>query len=387
MKKAKKGEKKRNWGKESLAFHKKFQGKLAITPVVPVRSRDDLSVIYTPGVAAVSSRIAEKPHKAREYTGKGRTVAIVSDGSAVLGLGNIGPEAALPVMEGKAALFKAFGGVDAVPIVLGTQDPDAIVDTVVRMAPTFGGINLEDIAAPKCFDIERKLVERLDIPVMHDDQHGTAIVVVAGLMNALKVVGKKIGEVRIVVLGAGAAGVAITKLLMTAGAHTILMLDRQGVIHRSRTDLSEYKRELAALTNPHGEQGGVGEALHGADVLIGVSGPNLVTAEQVSYMAAGSIVFAMANPIPEIMPEEARKGGAYIIATGRSDFPNQVNNALVFPGVFKGALAHKVARITDAMKFKAAKNLAALVPKPTPTKIIPDMFDKRVVPAVAKAIR
>jgi malate dehydrogenase (oxaloacetate-decarboxylating) len=377
----------KDWAKLALAFHKKHQGKISISSVVPVKNRDDLSVIYTPGVAAVSKAIAEKPERAREYTIKGRTVLVVSDGSAVLGLGNVGPEAALPVMEGKAALFKTFAGVDAFPLVLATQDPDEIIDTIMRIAPTFGGINLEDIAAPQCFYIERTLKEQLDIPVMHDDQHGTAIVVTAALINALKVVKKKMSMARIVLVGAGAAGTAIAHLLTIAGAQNILVLDRKGIISRSRSGLSEHKLELARSTNPDNESGGISEALTGADVLIGVSGPGLITAEQVALMAPGSIVFAMANPIPEIMPDEAKKGGAYIIATGRSDFPNQVNNSLVFPGIFKGALERNVPRITDETKLRAAKNLAALVAQPSRDKIIPDMFDKRAVAAVAKAVR
>jgi malate dehydrogenase (oxaloacetate-decarboxylating) len=304
-----------------------------------------------------------------------------------LGLGNIGAYGALPVMEGKAALFKAFGDVDAVPIVLDTQEPERIIETVLRIAPTFGGINLEDIAAPKCFEIEQRLIEELNIPVMHDDQHGTAIVVLAGLINALKVVGKKIEKVRIVISGAGAAGTAIAKLLYKAGAGNIIVLDSKGTIGEWRTDLTRHKIELATFTNKEGIRGGLHEALVGADVLIGVSGPGLATAEDIKLMASKAIVFAMANPTPEIMPEEAKKGGAAVIATGRSDYPNQINNSLAFPGIFRGALDHKVTRITEDMKLAAARAIAKLVPKPTAAKIVPDMFDKRVAKEVAKVIK
>lgn len=373
--------------KKALALHKKLGGKLRIVPAKPIKNRIDLSLVYTPGVGAVSTFVAKNKEKAREYTMKGRTVAVISDGSAVLGLGNIGALGALPVMEGKAALFKTFADLDAVPIVLDTQEPDEIVETVVRIAPAFGGINLEDIAAPKCFDIERRIIERLDIPVMHDDQHGTAIVVLAGLINALKVVKKKMGEVRIVVSGAGAAGSSIAKLLRAAGANRILLLDSKGIIGVHREDLSRQKMELAGFTNPENLAGNLQDALTDADVLIGVSGPGLATAKDIKLMKKGAIVFALANPIPEIMPDEAKKGGAAVIATGRSDFPNQLNNSLVFPGIFRGAIDHKVTRITEEMKLKAAKAIAALTPKPTAGKILPDMFDKRVAKAVAKVIR
>lgn len=373
--------------KKALALHKKLGGKLRIQPAAPIKNRNDLSLVYTPGVGAVSTFVAKNPKQAREYTMKGRTIAVVSDGSAVLGLGNIGPLGALPVMEGKAALFKTFADLDAVPIVLDTQNPNEIVETVLRIAPGFGGINLEDIAAPQCFDIERRLIERLDVPVMHDDQHGTAIVVLAGLINALKVVKKKIETARIVISGAGAAGTAVAHLLRKAGAKHIIVLDSKGIIGIHRTDLSRHKSELAGFTNPEDLAGGLHSALTGADVLIGVSGPGLAKATDVKLMAKDAIVFALANPVPEIMPSEAKKGGAKVIATGRSDFPNQVNNSLAFPGVFRGALDNKVTKITDEMKLKAAKALAALVPKPTAEKILPDMFDKRVAKAVAKVIR
>lgn len=372
--------------KRALILHKKLGGKIRMVPAVPVRNRADLSLVYTPGVAAVSSFVAKNPATAREYTIKGRMVAVISDGSAVLGLGNIGALGALPVMEGKAALFKTFAGVDAVPIVLDTQNTDEIVDTIIRIAPAFGGINLEDFAAPNCFDIERRVKEALDIPVMHDDQHGTAIVVLAGLINGLKVVGKKMHNTKIVISGAGAAGTATAKLLHLAGAGDVTVLDSKGIIGPWRTDLSIHKKELATFTS-HTVAGGLTEALTGADVLIGVSGPNLATATDIQYMNTKAIVFALANPTPEIMPEEAYKGGALIVATGRSDYPNQINNSLAFPGIFRGALDHKVHKITDDMKLKAAKAIAGLVPHPTAKKIVPDMFDKKVAPAVAKVIR
>lgn len=373
--------------KKALALHKKLGGKLRIMPAAPIKNRADLSLVYTPGVGAVSTYVAKNKEKTRDYTMKGRTVAVVSDGSAVLGLGNIGPEGALPVMEGKAALFKTFADIDAVPIVLATQDPERIVETVCNIAPGFGGINLEDIAAPKCFDIEKMIIERLDIPVMHDDQHGTAVVVLAGLINALKVVKKKMKEVRIVISGAGAAGAAVAKLLRLGGANYILLLDSKGIIGVHREDLSRHKMELAGFTNPENLAGNLQDALVGADVLIGVSGPGLATAKDITLMNEDAVVFALANPVPEIMPDEAKKGGAVVIATGRSDFPNQLNNSLAFPGIFRGALDHRVTRITEEMKLKAAKALAALISKPTAGKILPDMFDRRVAPAVAKVIR
>lgn len=372
--------------KKAIALHKKLGGKIRVVPAAPVRNRAELSLVYTPGVAAVSTLVAQSPEKAREYTMKGRSVAVVSDGSAVLGLGNIGPLGALPVMEGKSALFKTFGDIDAVPIVLDTQDPDEIVETVMRIAPAFGGINLEDIAAPKCFDIENRLIEMLDIPVMHDDQHGTAVVVLAGILNALKVVKKELKECRIVISGAGAAGTATAKILYAAGARKILVLDRQGIIARDRM-LEGHKKELAFMTNPNIEHGDLRDALVDADVLIGVSGPGLARTGDIKLMAPRAIVFALANPTPEIMPDEAKKGGAMVIATGRSDFPNQVNNSLAFPGIFRGALDRGVKRITDEIKINAAHALAALVKKPTPQQILPDMFDKRVAKAVAASVK
>ena len=370
--------------KKALALHKKLAGKIRIVPAAPIRNRAQLSLVYTPGVAAVSSYVAKHPKEARNYTMKGRSVAVISDGSAVLGLGNIGALGALPVMEGKAAIFKTFADIDTVPIVLDTQDADEIVKIVVAIAPAFGGINLEDIAAPKCFEIERRVIEALDIPVMHDDQHGTAIVVLAGMLNALKVVRKKIATARFVIVGAGAAGTATAKLLHVAGAKNIIVLDSKGIVDSSRPE--PHKRELAKF-NTKGVKGGLHEALTGADVLLGVSGPNLVTADDIRLMAKKAIVFAMANPTPEILPEEAKKGGAMVVGTGRSDYPNQINNSLAFPGIFRGALDHRVTKITDAMKLKAARAIAALIPKPTANRVIPDMFDKRAPIAVAKAIR
>lgn len=375
--------------KKALALHKKLGGKLRILPAAPVKNRADLSLVYTPGVGFVSSHVAKNPKSARELTMKGRTVAVISDGSAVLGLGNIGALGALPVMEGKCALFKTFADVDAVPIVLDTQDPDEIVETVIRIAPAFGGINLEDIAAPKCFDIERRVVEALDIPVMHDDQHGTAIVVLAGLINAMKVVKKDLNACTIAVAGVGAAGVATMRLIKRyAPCARILAVDSEGVIWSGRTNLNDTKKKLIAdAVVSDTVRGDLATALTGADVFIGVSQPGVLTAAMVKTMSEDSVIFAMANPIPEIMPDEAKRGGAKVVATGRSDFPNQINNSLVFPGVFRGALDNKVRKITDEMKIKAAKAIAALVPKPSATKIIPDMFDKRAPKAVAKVIR
>ena len=377
--------KKKDIAAKALALHKKLGGKLRIDIAMPLRNHTDLSLIYTPGVAAVSTFVAKNPASARTYTMKGRTIAVISDGSSVLGLGNIGALGALPVMEGKSALFKKFADIDAIPLVLDTQDTEEIVDTVIRIAPAFGGINLEDIAAPRCFEIERRLIEALDIPVMHDDQHGAAIVVLAGLLNALKVVGKELSVVRIVISGAGAAGTATAHLLRIAGARNIIVLDSKGIINEARPE--SHKRDLAMFTNPEKRTGGLHEALEEADVLIGVSGPNLAKADDIRLMAEKSIVFAMANPIPEVMPDEAKKGGAMVIGTGRSDFPNQINNSLAFPGIFRGALDHHVREITDEMKLKAAHAIAGLVKKPTARKVVPDMFDERVVKAVAKVIR
>ena len=371
----------------ALRLHKKAGGKFAVASKVPLRNADDLKLVYTPGVGAVSSFLAKRPQELREYTMKGNSVAVVSDGSAVLGLGNIGPAGALPVMEGKCLLFKKFANIDAVPIVLATQDTDEIVKTVKAISPAFGGINLEDISAPRCFEIEARLKRELTIPVMHDDQHGTAIIILAGLMNALKVVGKKIGSAKIVISGAGAAGTATAKILIRAGAKNILVCDRQGIIYRGRKGFGKYKSELARITNKKKEQGDLSYALRHADVLIGVSGPNLVSEVMARSMERNAIIFALANPIPEIMPDIARRAGVKIIATGRSDFPNQLNNSLVFPGVFRGALDNKTRVITEKMKLSAAYAISSLVPDPTPIKIVPSMFDKRLVKTVAAVIK
>lgn len=333
----------------------------------------------------MSSLLAKHAKKAREYTIKAKTIAVISDGSAVLGLGNIGPYGALPVMEGKCALFKTFAGVEAFPLVLDTQDPDEIVETIARVAPVFGGINLEDFAAPKCFEIEERLQERLSIPVMHDDQHGTAIAVLAGLINAARVVKKDLKKLKVVVAGAGAAGTAVTKLLLKAGVRDIVVLDSKGILDASRAE--PHKRALAGATNPRGVEGGLGDALMGADAVLGVSGPGLMDASHIRRMAPRAIVFAMANPTPEIMPEEATRGGAAVVGTGRSDYPNQINNSLVFPGIFRGALERGVKKITNEIKLRAAQNLAALVARPTAECIIPGPFDKGVANAVAKAVR
>ena len=395
---------------QAIALHKKLGGKIRIAPAAPVRSREDMSLVYTPGVAAVSTLVAgtkkalrtkkDQIKSAKEYTIKGKMVAVISDGSAVLGLGNIGPYGALPVMEGKCALFKAFANVDAFPLVLDIADEkgvpmaitspgyiDRVVETVQAVAPAFGGINLEDFAAPNCFEIEERLKSLLDIPVMHDDQHGTAIVVLAALINAAKVVKKDFKKLKVVVAGAGAAGTAVTKLLLLAGVKNVVVLDSQGTINKDRLDLSPHKKELAKITNPENLLGNLSDALVGADAVIGVSGPGLMTAADVRLMAPKAIVFGLANPTPEIMPEEAAKGGAVVIATGRSDYPTQINNSLAFPGIFRGALDHKVTKITDAMKLKAAKSLASLVKHPTASKIIPGPFDKGVMEAVARAVR
>lgn len=380
--------------KKSIALHKKLGGKIEIKNKVDIKNFNDLSLCYTPGVGAVSKAIAADKSLARDLTFKKNSVAVVSDGSAVLGLGNIGPEAALPVMEGKAMLFKKFADIDAVPIVLATQDAEEIIKIVKFIAPTFGGINLEDISAPRCFEIEERLKNELDIPVMHDDQHGTAIVVLAALINALKVAKKNIAKIKIVISGAGAAGVAITKILLDYGAEHIVVLDSAGVIHFDRPNLNKSKKQLAELTNLgcigekdfKCETGNLAETIKGADVFIGVSAPGVLTGEMVKNMADKSIIFAMSNPVPEIMPDVAQKAGAFIIATGRSDFPNQINNVLAFPGVFRGALDKRVRMITDKMKIRAAENIASLIKKPTAQKIVPTVFDKNVVKAVAKAI-
>lgn len=374
-------------GEKSIAIHRKLGGKITVVGKYPVNSIADLSLMYTPGVGAVSSCVAKHPAEAKALTFRKNSVAVVSDGSAVLGLGNLGPLGALPVMEGKAMLFKSFANIDAVPIVLNTQDTEEIIKVVAAIAPTFGGINLEDISAPRCFEIEERLKKMLDIPVLHDDQHGTAIVVTAGLINALRVVKKGIHQSKIVVLGAGAAGAAIVDLLMHVGAKDVVVLDSKGIIGVGRKDLNGYKKKLAKRTNPRKLKGDLAIAINGADVFIGVSIANALPASLVKTMAPKSIVFALANPVPEIMPLDAKKAGAAVVATGRSDFANQLNNVLGFPGIFRGALDHNVKVITTAMEVKAAIALASLIKTPTANKIIPLPFDKRVVKAVANAIR
>jgi malate dehydrogenase (oxaloacetate-decarboxylating) len=371
----------------AMELHKTLRGKLSIKSKTPIKDRETLSLVYTPGVGAVASAVAKDSALLRTHTIKGNTVAVISDGSAVLGLGNIGPGGALPVMEGKAALFKELADVNAFPICLATQDVDAIVETIVNIAPVFGGINLEDIAAPRCFEIERRLQARLTIPVIHDDQHGTAIVVLAGLFNAFTVVKKDLRQSTIAIIGAGAAGNAIARLLLFAGVGDICLVDRKGIVTTERTDLDSEKMEIARITNHAKKAGTLHDALVGADAVVGVSGPGLITADDVRAMNKEAIVFAMANPVPEIMPDEARAGGAAIVATGRSDFPNQVNNALCFPGMFRGALDNNVTRITQDMELAAARALAAVVKNPTADYIIPSPFDPAVVAAVANAIR
>ncbi len=379
--------KKRFKKRDPLEEHHRLSGKIGIYGKARLKNASDWSTFYTPGVGAVSSHLAKHPEDARALTIKNNSVAIISDGSAVLGLGNIGPYAALPVMEGKALIFKELAGIDAFPIVLATQDPKKIIETIVNIAPAFGGINLEDIAAPHCFTVETELKKRLGIPVMHDDQHGTAVVVFAALLNACRVAGKNLKKISVTVLGAGAAGTGVSKLLVNAGVSDILVVDRSGVIGRHRKDLNAYKKELARMPTRRKNAKTLSDALVGCDALIAVSGPGSVSETQLRAMAPKSIVFALANPVPEIMPEKAARAGAFIVATGRSDFPNQVNNALVFPGIFRGALDRKVKAITEDMKIAAAKALASLVRKPTISHIIPSILDPRVTKTVARAIR
>ncbi len=372
---------------ESLELHKKHHGKLEVHSKVPIETRNDLSLAYTPGVGQVSIEIGKDPALAREYTLKRNTIGIVSDGSAILGLGNLGAEAAIPVMEGKAVLFKKFADVDAFPICLATQDVDEIVETVKRIAPVFGGINLEDISAPRCFEIERRLQEELTIPVMHDDQHGTAVVVLAGLINALTLKKMPKANARVMVNGAGAAGTAVTKLLLEYGIRDIVVCDSKGAIDKNRKDLNDEKIELAGITNPRGVSGGLADVIREADVFIGLSKAGVLTEAMVMSMRKGPIVFALANPVPEIMPDKAIHAGAFVVATGRSDFPNQINNVLAFPGIFRGALDHGIRQFTSAMFIDAAKRLAACVKEPKPDLIFPSVFNLSVVSAVKEAIR
>ena len=374
---------------KALQMHKEWNGKLETTAKAHVNSREDLAIAYTPGVAEPCKVIAKDPEAAYTYTMKANTVAVVSDGSAVLGLGNIGALAAMPVMEGKCVLFKEFGGVNAVPICLDTQDTEEIIRSVVNIAPAFGGINLEDISAPRCFEIETRLKELLNIPVFHDDQHGTAIVVLAGIINALKVTGKKKEDCRVVVNGAGSAGVAITKLLLTYGFPHITMCDINGIISKDSPDLNWMQKEMTKVTNLEGRIGLLADALKGADIFVGVSAPNIVTPEMVASMNQDAILFAMANPVPEIMPDLAKAAGAKVVGTGRSDFPNQVNNVVAFPGLFKGALEGRATQITEEMKLAAANAIAGLVPEEelNENNILPEAFDPRVAETVSKAIK
>ena len=374
---------------KALELHAKLQGKLETVSKTPVRTREDLALVYTPGVAEPCKVIAKDPAAAYTYTMKANTVAVVSDGSAVLGLGNIGPKAAMPVMEGKAVLFKEFGGVNAVPICLDTQDTEEIIKAVTWLAPAFGGINLEDISAPRCFEIEERLKETLDIPVFHDDQHGTAIVVLAGIINALKVVGKKKEYCRVVVNGAGSAGVAITRLLITYGFSNIIMCDKSGILCDGAEGLNWMQEKMVKRTNLAHETGSLADALKGADIFVGVSAPGIVTEEMVASMNSDAILFAMANPVPEIMPDLAKKAGARVVGTGRSDFPNQVNNVLAFPGIFRGALEGHAKQITDKMKLAAANAIAALVSDEelNENNIMPEAFDPRVADVVADAVK
>ena len=374
-----------DYNKKSLELHEKLKGKLAIKSKIQIKTKEDLSIAYTPGVAEVSKKIAENKSNVYKYTIKGNTVAVISDGSAVLGLGNIGAEASIPVMEGKAILFKEFADIDAFPICIKDQDTKKTIETIKNIAPVFGGINLEDFKAPECFEIESAL-QNLGIPVMHDDQHGTAIVVLAALINSLKLRKSKKEEVKIVINGSGAAGIAVTKILLKYGFKHIIVVDSIGVIYEGRSDLNKYKQEIAVITNNDLVKGDLKVALKNADVFIGVSKPNIVNEDMIKSMNKKPVVFAMANPIPEIMPDLAKKAGAFIVATGRSDFPNQVNNALAFPGVFRGALDIRAKKITDEMKIAVAEALASIV-KPEIDKILPSPLDKSVVPAVAEAVK
>ena len=378
-----------DYAKESLKLHYELKGKIEIAARTKANDRQSLSLAYTPGVAEPCLEIQKDVNKSYELTRRWNTVAVVTDGTAVLGLGDIGPEAGMPVMEGKCLLFKEFGGVDAIPLCIRSKDVDEIVNTVALLAGSFGGINLEDISAPRCFEIERKLKERCDIPVFHDDQHGTAVIMLAGLINALKVVGKRLEDVKIVTSGAGAAGIAIIKLLVSAGAGNVVMTDRTGVIYNGRHGLNPAKQEIAEITNPARESGSLSDAIKGADVFIGVSAPGVLTAKMVQSMAKDAIVFACANPTPEIFPDEAKRAGVAVVSTGRSDYPNQINNVLAFPGIFRGALDARASDINDEMKFAAAYALAGMVKDAELScdNILPQAFDEGVGETVAKAVR
>jgi malate dehydrogenase (oxaloacetate-decarboxylating) len=373
--------------KLALKEHERLKGKIGIELRAEMKTLDDLAVYYSPGVAEPCKEIAKDTNLSYKYTGRGNAVAVISDGSAVLGLGNIGPEAGMPVMEGKAALFKAFGDIDATAVCIDAQESEDIIKFCEQIAPSVGGINLEDISAPRCFEIERALIEKLDIPVFHDDQHGTAVVCLAGMINALKIVDKKPEDMKIVVSGAGAAGIAITQLFMSYGFKNFILLDSKGCIYKGRDRLNWIKEEMAEVTNKEMIQGGLEEALKDADVFIGVSQPGIVSKEMVKSMKKDPIIFAMSNPVPEIFPEDALEAGAKIVATGRSDYPNQINNVLVFPGIFRGALDARATKITEKMKLEAAKGLAALVKNPTADRIIPGAFDEGVCEAVANAVK
>ena len=374
---------------KAMMMHKEWNGKIETVAKAPVKTREDLAIAYTPGVAEPCKAIHEDPELAYTYTMKANTIAVVSDGSAVLGLGNIGPHAAMPVMEGKAVLFKEFGGVNAVPICLDTQDTEEIIKAVTWLAPTFGGINLEDISAPRCFEIEQRLKATLNIPVFHDDQHGTAIVVLAGIINSLKVVGKKKEDCRIVINGAGSAGIAIAKLLLTYGFPKVTICDTTGIISKNRTNLNWIKKEMAEVTNLEGLDGSLADAMKGADIFVGVSAPGVVTAEMVKSMNRDAIIFALANPVPEIMPDIAKAAGAKVVGTGRSDFPNQVNNVVAFPGIFKGALEGRAPQITEEMKLAAALAIASLVPDEelSEDNVMPEAFNPKVADLVAEAVK
>jgi malate dehydrogenase (oxaloacetate-decarboxylating) len=371
---------------DALQFHRVAKGKIAIHSKVPCCTQTDLSLAYTPGVAEPCREIEKNPDDLYQYTSKGNLVAVVTDGTAVLGLGDIGPEASIPVMEGKAILFKNFAGIDAFPIAVASKDPGVIADTVARIEPVFGGVNLEDISAPRCFEIEEQLKRRLKIPVFHDDQHGTAVVALAALINALKVVGKEFTDIRVAVSGAGAAGIAVTKFLLSFGARDVILCDSRGIIREERGDLNSSKREIASITNPRRIKGSLSDAIKGADVFIGLSVAGIVGPDMVKSMADDAIVMAMANPVPEIMPDLAKAAGARVVATGRSDFPNQVNNVLGFPGIFRGALDVRASDINEQMKMAAARAIAGLVDPASEERIIPSPLDRRTVPAVAEAV-